>query len=360
MKAGVTTSVIAHAALLIIALVGLGSAKPLEPEVVESIAVDLVPISDITNIRAGSLDSKVVETETPAVVETEKPAELAQPTGNTEENQVTPEETPKPTPAPVVNTAPEPVPEPQPNPEPTPAPDPTPAPQPVAAPTPAPTPEPTPAPAPDPAPTPDDAQPQQEVATDTATDAPAAQVAPMPAMRPVQLAKPKPKAAPAPTPTPTKVADATPKKDPTPKTETPKATKAPDKEAKPADEVADLINSEKSRGAVTGQGGSPTLGKTDGKSATLTQSQLDGLVAQIKGCMSVPAGAAEAGLTAQLHFFIGADGNVTQRPDIISSGSTQLDRALSSAAQRAVMRCGPYNMAVGQEVNATFDPRELT
>ena len=69
MKAGVTTSVIAHAALLIIAIVGLGSAKPLEPEVVESIAVDLVPISDVTNIRAGSLDSKVVETETPAVVE---------------------------------------------------------------------------------------------------------------------------------------------------------------------------------------------------------------------------------------------------------------------------------------------------
>ena len=44
MKAGVTTSVLAHAALLIIAIVGLGSAKPLVPEVVESIAVDLVPI----------------------------------------------------------------------------------------------------------------------------------------------------------------------------------------------------------------------------------------------------------------------------------------------------------------------------
>ena len=86
MKAGVTTSVLAHVALLIIAIVGLGSAKPLEPEVVESIAVDLVPISELTNIRAGSLDSKVVDTETPATVETEKPAELAQPTGNTEED----------------------------------------------------------------------------------------------------------------------------------------------------------------------------------------------------------------------------------------------------------------------------------
>lgn len=343
MKAGVTTSVIAHAALLIIALVGLGSAKPLEPEVVESIAVDLVPISDITNIRAGSLDSKVVETPTPAVVETEKPAELAQPTGNTTEDQVKPEQTPTPTPAPVVNTAPEPVPDPQPTPEPDPVPDPTPVPQPVAA--------------PDPAPAPVEAQPQQEVATDTSTDAPAAQAAPMPASRPAQLQKAPTK--PTPTP-PTKVAEVTPTKDVTPKQETPKADKQPDKQAKPADEVADLINSEKSRGAVTGSGGSPTLGKADGKSATLTQSQLDGLVAQIKGCMSVPPGAAEAGITAQLHFFIDAGGNVTQKPDVVTSGATQLDRALTSAAQRAVMRCGPYQMAVGQEVNATFDPRELT
>ena len=117
MKAGVTTSAIAHAALLIIAIVGLGSAKPLEPEVVESIAVDLVPISDVTNIRQGSLDSKVVETETPAVAKSDKPAELAQKTGNTEDDQPTPEETNKSTPAPVVNTAPQPVQAPQPTPK---------------------------------------------------------------------------------------------------------------------------------------------------------------------------------------------------------------------------------------------------
>ena len=80
MKAGVTTSVIAHAAFLVLALVGLGAAKPLEPEVVESIAVELVPISEVTNIRMGSLDSTVVETETPAVVETETPAETSTPT----------------------------------------------------------------------------------------------------------------------------------------------------------------------------------------------------------------------------------------------------------------------------------------
>src|SRR5262245_16091094 len=108
MKAGVSTSVIAHAALLIIAVVGVGSAQSLEPPAVESIAVDIVPIAEITQDRMGVEDSTVVETEAPAVVETETPAELAQPTGNTEENQITKAETETETPAPVINTAPEP------------------------------------------------------------------------------------------------------------------------------------------------------------------------------------------------------------------------------------------------------------
>ena len=343
MKTGVTTSVLFHAALLIIAIVGLGSAKPLAPEVVESIAVDLVPLSDVTNIRAGSLDSKVVKTDTPAIVKSDKPAELAQKTGNTEEDQPTPTEAAKVTPAPVVNTAPKPTPAPQPTPEPTPVPDPTPVPQPVAA--------------PDPEPAPKEAQPQQEVATETATpDAPAAQVAPMPATRPAQLQK-----APAPKPTQdTKVAEVTPKKQDTPKKQTQQAQKQPDQQAKDADQVAALINSEKSRGAVTGDGGDPTLGKNTGKSSTLSQSAIDGLIAQIKTCMSVPAGSAEAGITAQLHFSIDSSGAVTSMPDIISNGQTTLELSLARAAQRAVMRCGPYPMAVGQEVQATFDPRELT
>jgi colicin import membrane protein len=341
MKAGVTTSALAHAALLIIAIVGLGSAKPLEPEVVESIAVDLVPISDITNIRQGSLDSKVVETETPAVVKTETPAEVAQKTGNTEQDQPTPEETAKATPAPVVNTAPKPVEAPQPKPEPEPDPTPTPAPQPVAAPTPEPAPQ--------------EAQPQQEVAAETPSAAPATQVAPMPALRPAQLQKAPVKPQPV-----QKTAEVTPKKADTPKKQTEQAKTQPKESAKIADQVAELINNEKSRGATTGAGGDPTLGKTTGRSATLTQSQLDGLVAQIKGCMNVPAGAAEAGITAQLRFSLDAAGNVIGTPDIISSGGTTLERALASAAQRAVMRCGPYAMAPSQEVQATFDPRELT
>ena len=344
MKAGVTTSVIAHAALIGLALVGLVSGKPLEPEVVESISVELVPISDVTNIRMGSLDSTMVETETPAVVETEEVASLAQNTGNTTEDQVTPTPTDRVTPAPVVNTAPEPVPDPVEEPEPTPVEE-------TAPPEPAPAAEPEPDPVEETAPT--------EVAVETPAETPDEPVVVprIPMMRPAALNK-----APAQKPAETKVAEVTPAPKPAQKpAETPKpAEKKPaNEEAKTADQVAALINNENSRGATTGQGGSPTLGKNTGRASTLTQSELDGLVAQIKGCMNIPAGSAEAGITAQLTFSIDASGNVPSQPQITSTVGTPLERALASAAQRAVMRCGPYQMALNQDVKATFDPREL-
>ena len=358
MKAGVTASVVAHATFLALALVGLSAARPLEPEVVESIAVELVPISEVTNIRMGSLDSTVVETETPAVVETDTPAELAKPTGNTEEDQVTPTETATETPAPVVNTAPEPVPEPVVEPEPAPVEEPAPA-------EPAPAAEPEPAPVEEAAPT--------EIAADVPADTPTESVAaPMPMMRPAALnkkpAEKKPEevkvAAVTPAPkTPTKT-EAPAKPAPTPKTptkteEAKPAKKPADEAAKEADQVAALINSETSRGATTGQGGTPTLGKNEGRAATLSQSQLDGLIAQISNCpyYNPPLGAADAGVTAQLRFSIDGGGNVPSTPQIVSSPGNQLERALASAAQRAIVRCGPYAMATSQDVQAVFDPR---
>src|SRR5690606_17984237 len=75
-----------------------------------------------------------------------------------------------------------------------------------------------------------------------------------------------------------------------------------DEAARIADEVANIINSEESRGATTGEGGQQTLGKETGQAATLSQSEMAALVAQIRKCLNVPLGAAEAGVTARLEF----------------------------------------------------------
>jgi hypothetical protein len=70
-------------------------------------------------------------------------------------------------------------------------------------------------------------------------------------------------------------------------------------------------------------------------------------------------GGIPAGITAQLEFNIDAGGMVGAQPAILSDTNDPLARALASAAQRAVMRCGPYTVSAGQQVRATFDPSQF-
>ena len=397
MKVGVTVSAVSHAALLAIVLFGLSGAKELRPEAVDSIAVDLVPLDSVTNIRAGTLDSQIVDTPTPSIVKDDKPAEIAQPTGNTEQDQPTPEIAPKPSPAPSINTAPAPQPEPEPDPTPVPTTPPTPAepaprpepPQAQPAPTPPPAPAPEPTPTPDPTPTPAPVTP--ELSTPTATPTPQ-EVAPAPATRVANLeqkraefqkqqeaakkkaeedakkkaeedakkkadeeAKKKAEEA-------KRVADAK-KKEEQAKKEA-DAKKQQQAAVKAADRISDIINNNDSRGGTTGQGGEPTLGKPTGSSARLSQSELDGLVAQIRRCLNVPPGAVDTQTTAQVAISFNADGSVSGA-QIARQPSTQIEQALANAAVRAVMTCGPYTMLSAdnydqwREIGVTFDPSQF-
>jgi colicin import membrane protein len=344
MRTGFAASALAHVAIIALGLMSLGAAEPLMPDAIDSIAVDLVPVSEFSNIRVGSLKSEIVETETPSAVKDETPAELAQVTGNTEVDQTKPTEAEAPTPAPTLNTAPKPEPAPEPAPVPDVKPEPEPAPTPPA-------PEPTP-----PEPTPEPAAPTPELAVAPVSEAPK-EVAPQPVVHTAaleqkraqfkkDLEEAKKKAA---------AEEARKKEEEAKKKE--EAKKA--EQAKEADQVANIINNEKSRGAVTGAGGDPTLGKPTGQSATLSQSQIDALVAQIKTCLVVPAGAEEAGAQARFTFSIDQGGNVVGQPQMVQQPSSALEDAYARAALRAVMRCGPYAMAVGQDVSALFNASEF-
>ncbi len=71
MRTGVAVSVTAHVVLIALGLVQLSWTEPLQPTV-ESIAVDLVPVEEFSNIRRGQLDSEIVETETPSIAESDQ------------------------------------------------------------------------------------------------------------------------------------------------------------------------------------------------------------------------------------------------------------------------------------------------
>ena len=61
--------------------------------------------------------------------------------------------------------------------------------------------------------------------------------------------------------------------------------------AKAADEISSIINDEPSKGAKTGQGGTPSAGKPTGTAAKLSQSEMAALAAQMKQCWQLlPSG----------------------------------------------------------------------
>jgi outer membrane biosynthesis protein TonB len=330
MRGGLTASVIVHVTAITLGFITFSDVERLTPGEVEAIPIELIPIEAFSSIRQGSLESTVIETDTPSVVDTEVPAELAQPTGNTEQDQPTPEDTPRETPAPTIQTAPEaqPVPEPNPVPEPVPAPPDPPAPEPVVEP------EPKPEPAP---------VDETPVLAATETPTPAA-VAPVPPPANARVDRARQRFA---------------------SREAAPQTPRPRQQTNEADKISDIINNEESRGATTGAGGRQTAGKATGTAARLTQSERDALASQMRKCWVPPISALEVdGLTVRLIVDLNRDGSVSGLPRIASTIRTSVEDATAKAAQRAVRRCGPYQLAVEKydewrQVDVTFDPQDL-
>ena len=349
MRIGLGVSAVSHAALLAVGLLSLGGAEPFDPAEIEAIPIELVPIEDISNIRLGSLDSNVIETETPSAVDSEIEAQLAEPTGNTQEDQITPEDTSNPTPAPTEESAPEPQPVEVPTPverdEPVPPqPEPTPEPEPEPEPTPVP-PAPEPEPQPEPEPTPPATDPIEEVIAAEDTGAEPEIQAPRPPSANSAVEK-------------ARVAYAEQLKKQA-------AAKAAEN-AEKADKISDIINKEESKGSTTGSGGQKTAGKTTGRAARLTQSEKAALAAQMRKCWNPPISALEMdGLTIRLLVDLNRDGSVGGTPQVIDvSIPGKVGDATAGAAQRAVRRCGPYTLPSDKydewrQVDVTFDPKDL-
>ncbi len=309
MRVGLATSLVAHAVLITLGVVGLHSAEELQPMPVEAISVDLVPIEDVASIRFGSEQSKVIETPAPAAVDTPKPTDLAERPGTTEKDQPKPEETQKPSPAPTVQTAPEPVP--------------------VPATESAPKAQETPPPAP-------------ELAAEPTRQEPVDKPAPVPAMRTASIQRQQVET------------KQTPVKTEPPKTEKPKQTK-------PADQVANIINTEASRGTTTGAGGQAAAGKPTGQAARLTESELGALIAQMRKCWNPTLAERNDGVIIRLMVSMNKDGTVNGLPEILTdtTGSPILGISARTAA-RKVLQCGPFDLPADKydhwrQIDVTLD-----
>lgn len=353
MRAGLTTSVILHAAALGLGLFTLSAPRAFEVTDVESLPVDIVPIESITQIQQG--DKKSPMNEKPAPKPTKRPDIVpdAQKVGDNNidtDKKPTPEAKPKPVEsADAPPPAPEPAPKPadQPKPEPVKQPEPKPEPKPVKEPEPQPQPK-------------QEAKPDQ-VAEAIAAESPNAEAVQLPKTAPSPAAKPQPEKAPD-----TKTPD---RKEAEKPTKQASSSPKSDEKSFNADDIAALLSKEKAAGGGAKRSSEQaSLGgdKSNNNGAKLSQSEMDALRGQIQRCWNIPAGAADAqNLRVSVKFKLDRSGAVEGGAEVISGGgSSGVERAAAESARRAVLKCSPYNLPADKydawaDVIVNFDPSEM-
>ncbi|MXN65397.1 cell envelope biogenesis protein TolA [Stappia sp. GBMRC 2046] len=324
MRVGLIASTAGHLAILVWGVISFPDARPFDVPPVDSLPVELVPISELTKLRVGEKTAELREEEAPKPTEkkAEEPPVPDAKTGDAKAEQPTPA-TKKATAQPAEAT-------PAPTPPPAPAPEP-PAPEKTAEPAPAP-----PAPQPDkaPEPVPEKAEEPKKVA-----EAP-----------PVNV---KPRSKPTPPP---KVQQTAQRREPEKKQD----------DFNP-NQIAALLNKVDASGGGTQSSSTPaSLGSEKGQSnVQMSQSELDALRSQIARCWNPPIGAAGADdLNVRLKVSLTPGGDVDLSPQVLNSSGNPSFNVAAESARRAVLRCAPYSLPTAKyeawrEVIINFDPREL-
>lgn len=108
-----------------------------------------------------------------------------------------------------------------------------------------------------------------------------------------------------------------------------------------------------------------SLGLASGRAATLSQSEIDALRAQIQACWNPPAGAIDGKeLIVQVRLRLRQDGSLQADPTLMNRGSHPFFQVAAESALRAIRRCQPYRLPVAKydvwkDVEVTFDPRDM-
>jgi colicin import membrane protein len=110
----------------------------------------------------------------------------------------------------------------------------------------------------------------------------------------------------------------------------------------------------------------PSLGARTTNAPTLSQSEIDALRARIQECWNPPAGAADArDLAVLVRIQFNQDGSLAGEPRLITRVSAGYQQIAAESAIRAVRRCAPYTFMPAakyeswKDVEVNFDPRDL-
>lgn len=350
MKGPATVSSLAHIAILAWGLISLSGPKPLMVADVEALPIDIIPIEDVTKSVQG--EKKAALSEKPAPKPTRNPQSIPEARNVGEAKVDTPSQRPdvdKPKP---IDTARADAPPPAPEPTPAPEVKPEPVTQPQRSEQPTPTTElaalnqpPVPV--------------AEELPPETPTEnAPAGeQFAKLPESAPVPLERPKPRSA-----------ETRERKQPTEPPKPKQTAASQSREKSTEDEIAALLNKEKpTAGGARRSTDEASLGTKRSSGATrLSQSEMDALRGAIERCWSVPAGLADAeDMRVTITMRLTPDGQIDGSPQVeASGGEPTARRSFAESAQRAVLRCQPYQLPAEKyetwaEVVVNFDPSQM-
>jgi outer membrane biosynthesis protein TonB len=108
------------------------------------------------------------------------------------------------------------------------------------------------------------------------------------------------------------------------------------------------------------------LGKADGQSAQLSQSEIDALRKRLGECWNPPIGATNAGgIKVVLRVLFKPDATVAMPPQLVAASASEFGPAMAESAKRAIMTCQPFTMLRSEhyqqwkDIEITFDPREM-
>lgn len=349
MKIGVVLSSVAHATLLSWGLFSMSAPAPLEVAEVESISVEVIPFTDVSEAVQGEKEADLRDT--PAPIPTKRP--IVKPeainVGDTKIDAKTErEEKPSKTPVEVTKAA-----APPPAPKPTPRPEVAPEPQTEKKEAPAPTTEVAAL-----------TQPAVPVTAPPIAEAtPIAKEGELFAKLPTSVVAPTKRPSP-PKPKSAETTDRKKSEDPAKK----KTATSDSKKKTNTDDLAALINKQKptASGAKSSKKQASLGTKKPAKGKKLSRNEMDGLRSSIEGCWSVPAGLAEAeSMKATVTMNLKKDGSIDGKPKVQASGGDNGPRrAFAGSVLRAVKRCAPYSLPKDKydtwsKVVVNFDASDL-
>jgi outer membrane biosynthesis protein TonB len=320
---GLIVSASAHAAVVLFAAVSFAG-KSLEPPPTDSIFVETIPITDFSQMRAGSQTAKPQETPKPLVEKKAEPKPA--------ENQAAPVSDKPEVVTASTSAAPPPAPEP-----------PTPKPPPPAR---------------------QEAPPPPPARPEAAKPEPAPKQPEAEALKPEkQPAKKEPRKLAATAPAP-------PRRPPPQQRVAQKPPQSQQEQSRfDADQIAALLDKRQPRRvAATGDVLNPTpaVGTPRGAAPQLSQNEIDALRARIQQCWNPPAGQADAReLTVLVRIQFKPDGSLATDPQLLTRVSAGYQQVAAESALRAIRRCAPYSFMPAakydawKDIEVNFDPRDL-